>query len=483
MKYHLWIGYLVLVAGVACLLCAPAAAQQPANLIETAELTELETKLDKAGESTSSARKKLAIKRVIREASGLLKDNQTAPNRYELLGLLFRAQQQLVQLEGSTTNRAAFLETCKQLADAPDEYAAVRLDAELLLSQIESAKRGEDPQQRAQALLPLVDRYQDTEVETKVIKVAMVMALELGNTSVIGRLREIIAERCPGDYEMINFQRDKLAGQVFGAPFIARLEQADGNVIRFPMDTLGKTTELYFWSKEDGGLEDLKELATAWNKVKEEYSQRLRFLSINLDDLPDGGESILREHGLDWPAIKLPGGRDHPIFKTYVRWDPKVITVSPNGYAAIFMSGGRSSRGYERNLQSMQARSWTNPLYTSQLQSIYAGEFLVVDPSEPFDPAAPAELKVRSNATQTLPQTANSVPEEKLRAIDACFVKPPMRYQLPPDEAIANYRKADKLCVEAISAHPDASDLWIVRKPPCDCVDGAVEVDLAGSIL
>ena len=303
------------------------------------------------------------------------------------------------------------------------------------------------------------------------IRIAMIMALEFGNNKLVNDLRKVIAERLPGDVEMINFLRDKLAGQVFGAPFIATFEWGDGKTARFPMDFLGTTTAVYFWSKDDGGLDDLKELAEAWKKAVADpeiaASGRFRFVSINLDDLPDAGESILREHGLDWPALRLRGGRDHPIYKTYGRHDPRVVTVSPSGYAAIFMTSGRRSRGYERNLQSWLARQWTQPRYNSQLQSMFAGEFLIMDPQGVLDPAAPPEWKALaagdSVTADKMARTAGSVPEDKLRAIQACFIAPPARYRTPFSQLRTNYEQADALCREAIASHSSAPDLWVVR--------------------
>ena len=69
----------------------PASGQNQAGGIPAPEITGLDAKLEKAGESASAARKKLAIRRVIREAEALLKKHPSAPNRYEALGVLFAA--------------------------------------------------------------------------------------------------------------------------------------------------------------------------------------------------------------------------------------------------------------------------------------------------------------------------------------------------------------------------------------------------------
>ena len=173
----------------------PVTGQDRAALVSDDEIVELNAKLTKAVESASAARKKLAIRRVIREVEALIKKHPSAPNRYELLNTLFRSQQVLVGLDDSATNRRVFLATCEKLAAAPNDYAALRLDADLLLTQAKSARKGGDSHARSDALRPLVERYRDTEVEAKVIRIAMIMGLELGNTRLVNDLRRVVAER------------------------------------------------------------------------------------------------------------------------------------------------------------------------------------------------------------------------------------------------------------------------------------------------
>ena len=436
--------------------------------ISQEEISELNTKLAEAGKSASSARKKLAIRRVIRECEGLLKKHTTTPNRFEVLAVLFRSQQALVSLDNSSLNRRAFLATSEQLAAAPNEYAALRLDADLLLTQAKSARQGGDSHARSDALRPLVERYRDTDVEAKVIRIAMIMALELGNTTLVNELRDVVAKRFPGDQSLIRFQREKLSGQVFGAPFIGSFKRADGKTVNFPMDYLGTTTLLYFWSKEGDGLEDLKAIADAWKlagtEIELKPAGRFQIISMNMDGLPDAGEGILRGLGVDWPALAMPGGTENPVFQTYVKREvPTVLTVSPTGYAALYLSGGRSDRTYERRFQSWLARSWAKPRYASQLQSVFSGESLVIPTQGDFDPSAPPEYSAANPGPDKLSRTDASVPEEKLREIQKCFIEPPLRFRTPREEVIVNYEKADALCRAAIAEHSDAPDLWIVR--------------------
>lgn len=448
----------------------------PAPRVAAAEdskkaITELDEALAAAKEGSSEARRRLAVKRVIRDAEALRESLADSPDRFAVLEFLFRARQQLVALDDDSDQRKALLETCRELVKAPDEFAELRLEADLLLSQAEVAKQGASPEARSKALRPFVERYVDTPAGAKVLRMAMLMALELGDSRLVSDLQDMIAERFAGDLDMISFQRDKLGGQVFGAPFVGVFERADGKTVRFPMETLGRSAMLFFWSEKDGGREVLAGLAKAALENRQQLAGRLEIIGFNLDELPDAGESIVRSHGVDWPALRLPGGREHPVYEAYVRQVPRFVTVSPTGYAALIMAGTTRSKeqtggapDYGRLLGSSLARSWTDPRYTAQLSSLMAGDFLVFDPEGGIDPARPPEWKAAATGdTKPLPRTGASVPEETLRAIQDCFVAPPRRYRLTPDEALANYGKAVSLCRTAIAAHPQAPDLWIVR--------------------
>jgi len=464
--------YAALFVAVWGVLLADPGVAAGAQAIPATEIKALQAQLAEAKEASSSARKKLGVRRVIRAGEAVLADNATAPNRFEVLGVLYHSQQEQIRLDDSAANRQAFIETCRALQQAPDEYAALRLDADLLLSQAELARRGADQDARAEALKPLVQRYIGTEVETKVVRIALTMALEMGDASLIAYLRDVIAQEFPGDLEMISFQRDKLAGQVFGAPFVGAFKRSDGKFARFPMDAMGKTTALHFWSKDNGGIEQIKALAEGFGQLEPSYDRhgRYQFISFNLDDLPDAGERLLREAGVDWPAMHLPGGRDNPIFKTYVRHDPKLLTMTPTGYTAMVMSGAtrtRPRRPWQRIFHSALARSWSRADYSYYIQAMLSGDFLVLDPTGPFDPADPPELKAvmtsEGRGPGTLARPANAVPAQTLRAIQASFIKPPMRYEASNSDVIAAYAKAEQLCRQAIADHPAAADLWIVR--------------------
>jgi tetratricopeptide (TPR) repeat protein len=454
-------------------LIAPlASAQDTAPVGSDPAIVELGKALDAAKEGSSEARQRLAVRRVVRDAENLLESRKNEPSQFVVLEFLFRARQQLIALDKDVKNRQALLETCRELVKAPDEYADLRLEADLLLSQAELAKQGANNEARGQALRPFVQRYVDTPAGAKVLRLAMSMALELGDSRLVTDLQEMIEQRFSADLEMIAFQRDKLGGQVFGAPFAGSFERSDGKTVRYPMDGIGRSTMLLFWSKENGGEDLLKGIAATALEQKDEFAGRLEIVSINLDELPDAGESFVRGLGVNWQVLRLPGGKKHPIYNAFVREDPRIVTMSPTGYTALIMTGTSRKKeqsdgtpDYTRMFQSTLAREWTQSRYVAQLSSLMAGDFLIIDPEGGIVPSRPPELKAATKGEVSKPLTRDgaSVPEETLTAIQDCFVAPPLRYRLSHREVLTRYSKAADLCRKAIADHPTAPDLWIVR--------------------
>ncbi len=465
--------FVFLCIGAADLLSPKLAAQDAAAAISKETIAELDKELTESKAASSEARQRIFVRRVIGNAEDLVAAHANDPSRFLALEFLFRAYQRLIALDKDAENRKAFLNICHELVKAPDDLAGLRLEADLLLSQSELAKQGAKTEARAEALRPLVDRYLNTPVAAKVLRMAMIMALELGDNRLVTDLQEMIEQRFSGDLEMIAFERDKLGGQVLGAPFTGVFKRSDGKMVRLPMAALGRSTMLLFWSKENGGEDLLKGIAAAALEKKDELNGRLEIISINLDDLPDAGESFIRGLGVNWQVLHLPGGKQNPIYNAFVREDPRILTMSPTGYTALIMAGtGRANKAqsdgtpdYGRMLGSSLARSWTEPNYVMQLSSLFAGDFLVFDPEGKMDPTRPPELKAfaMGEKPQPLTRAASSVPEETLQAIQATFVAPPLRYRFSFSDAHTSYEKVVGLCRKAIKNHPNAPDLWIVR--------------------
>lgn len=410
------------------------------------QVAALQAELNEAGKATLATAKRRACKAVIREAEALVETFPTDPNRYRVLGIVFRARQQLFGLENDDRNREALLETCRELAKAPDEHAEMRLEADLLLSEAGLSGRNAGVEERVRALEELLGRYRDTPAEVKSLKIAAGIAPKLEAFEFAERIQRTMLERFGDDHEVIEFlMRVSNLGRM-DVLFSGTFERTDGTSLSFPADRMGHLSVIVFWSKDTPGFEDvLAEIG----EHRDLYPGRIGFFSFNIDELPDGGEATLRSLKLDWTVMRLPGGRNSQTFRTYGLRDPVGILVNAYGHVMLTSTNyGRGQLAPENPYRIDDARI-SDERYLAQLQSLFTGDFLI---DHPATPEADGE------------KPPGSVPGGNMRAIQDCFVPAPFRYRLTRDEALANYEKAVRLCDEVIAGHPDAPDLWRVRE-------------------
>ncbi len=437
----------------------PAPAPEAASNIPENEITLLQAALTRQANGKSAVETRMACKRLVREGKALLEAHPDAPNRYRVLEIIFRSQKRLFGLENTDRNRAELFDTCTELARAPNEHADLRLEADLLLSERDLAAKEAGLQERAEALAAIVERYRGTPAEAKSLMMAALIAPKLEASDLEDQLFEALSERFADDPGVIEFIQKNLGVRRLDVLFTGTFTRVDGTVLRFPTDRSGHLCLMVFWSRESPGFEQyLKQV----KDQQDQYPDRFDVFSFNLDELPDGGEATLRDLQVDWTVMRLPGGRKSQTFQTYAQKDPLGILVNAYGHAVLVPTVVRKDAFKVEDARVSDER------YLAQLQSLFIGDFLIVDAERPLDPSLPPELRMISMgaeapASSGLKRTAESVPEETLRAIQACFTLPPFRYRLPSAEALANYTKAEKLCRDAIQKHPKAPDLWLVR--------------------
>jgi hypothetical protein len=409
--------------------------------IPESEIAALQKELTQQTKATSSIRKRRACKSIVRSGDALLNTSPAAPNRYSVLAIIFQAQKRLLILENTTRNREALFATCSQLAKAPVEHAELRLEADMLLSERDLSAKNADVKERAQALEQMIQRYRDTPGEAKSLMMAVRIAPKLEAFDLEIQILRTMEERFANHHGVIEFSRKSLGFGRLEALFHGTFKRQDGTTLSFPIDRMGHLCIMVFWSKKTQGIEEaLKKI----NEHEELYPGRFDFYSFNLDELPEAGESTLRALGLDWTAMRLPGGRKNQAFRTYGQREPVAILV--NAYGRVLLTPSTSyGRGHKAatNPYKFEDVRISDERYLSQLQSLFIGDFLV---------GGTGNLKV-----------ANSIPAETLRKIQECFTSVPLRYRLKRKEALSNYEKAAQLCEDAIARHPKAANLWRVR--------------------
>ena len=463
-------------AGLAWFLCSGALIfgqdpATPAARIPAKEIGALQQELAEAGGASSSTRQRRAYKSVVRDGEELLDNSPAAPNRWRVLEIVFQSQKRLLGLENSEDNRSALLATSAKLAKAPDEYAELRLEADLLLSEQRLSAKNADVKERAEALAELIERYRGTPAEAKSLMMAARIAPKLQAFELQKRIADALGERFAGDPSVIEFRRQQLGLARQDVLFAGTYTRADGVVLRFPADLMGRQSVMVFWSRKTEGYEAYLKMI---KKVQDELPGQFEVFSFNLDELPDAGASALKALGLNWTVMRLPGGKKSQAFRTYGINDPVGFLVNAYGHALLAPASLNAAeqvklgvRGIQMGMATLERRL-DDPRFLSQLQSLFVGDVLVTEPDGPLDAALPPELKMvpkgsGKEASAKLARTADSVPVETLRAIQECFTPVPFRYRLKTAEALANYEKAEKLCGEAVRQNPVAPDLWIVR--------------------
>jgi hypothetical protein len=420
-------GCQLLAAAVTCLLINVPLCVAQQEPIPASEITSLEAELAKGMRARTAIDIRRACKSVARKAAALIEASPEAPNRYAAMAVLFRGQKGMLALENSEENRAAIFKTCSKLLDAPDEYAKIRFEAEMLLSQRDLAKKNATVAQRVVVLEKLLARYRGTPAEARSLMLVSLIAAKLQAFDLVHKTRDRMSERCAGDHDVIALRRRRVSTGRLNAVFSGTYKTAGGGSVTFPHDRMERQYLMVFWSKKTAGYEELL------GRVKEQQKSlpgRFEVYSFNLDELPDAGQSILRKMGLVSTAMHLPGGRANSAYRAYAAMDPVMLLV--NGQGHVNLKIGRTEPEIGMWLDDER--------YLAQLGYLFTGDFLVADTGK-----------------------TGQVFRKTLNAIQLCFPLPPLRYRLTTAEALANYKKAEKLCAAAIKQHSAAPDIWVVR--------------------
>ena len=431
---------------------ALAAAQETQQVpsIPQSEITALQQEVTLGARRSSSVEIRRACKSVIRKANSLLEASADAPNRYAVLGILFQGQKRLLSLETTERNREAIFKTCEKLRTAPDSYAELRLEADLLLSERDLAEAEALVAERIEALEAIMEKYRGTSAERRSLTIAAMIATKLQADDLEQKIRRELARRSfGGDHKAIAFRRRTHSVNRLNAVFSGTYEDSDGTSITFPFDRLGHQYLVVFWSLDPEDREGCEVFLSRVREQQERFPGRFEVYSFNLDELPDAGLSILTRAGVKCTALCLPGGRSSSAYNAYALRDPVAFFVNAQGH--VVLRWGQSvpwprpspARGkVSASPGPGLGKSLDDERYLAQLRSLFIGDFLVRD---------------QRLATSDQPLASEA------QAIQDCFVVPPLRYRLTRKAELDGYRRAAKLCDDAIKKHSQAPDLWRVR--------------------
>lgn len=423
--------------------------------IAESEITALREELAQGARGETSVDIRRACKSVIRQAQALIVASPDAPSRFSLLEIVFQGQKRLLSLEITEQNREAIFATCAQLAEAPDEYAELRFEADMLLSERDLSLKEATIDERAAALEDMLARYRGTPAEWKSLMIGSMIASKLQEFDLEKKIQDTMFERFAGDHKVIEFRRNRNPGGEVDAVFSGTFRTASGASLTFPCDLMGHQYVLYFWSETTPKID---ECLGAIKDLQAKYPGRFEVYSFNLDELPDAGQKKLRSLGLDWTPLHLPEGRRNSAYRAYPEKDPNAVFVNGQGHVLLVSPpenlGMTSVHGVTQgvlggwNLPGI-ASALDDERYLAQLRSLFIGDFLVA--------------VAQGEDQQPMPKAESKIPPEVFSAIQTCFTPPPFRYRLTKDESLENYKKAEKLCASAIKKYGKEPDIWMLR--------------------
>jgi hypothetical protein len=237
----------------------------PADIAKT-EITELKKDLTEINTQNSAAKKRRSCKSIVREGNSLIEASPTAPNRFEILSIMLQSQKLLLSMDNSDRNRKSLFEICTKLVEAPNTYADLRLEADLMLSNMKLDAKAASKQERVEVLTELIARYRDTPAEAKCLMIASMIARNIESRQLEKKIVTLMTERFASDADVVEFRLKNLGFGRADVPFIGNFKRADAATLSFPIDQQGHTSIVVFWSNQMPGYqEELKKISEEIN--------------------------------------------------------------------------------------------------------------------------------------------------------------------------------------------------------------------------
>lgn len=155
---------------------APRGELETAPSIPDGSIALLQREIAAIEDVESTVEKRRACKRIVRRAESLVEKSPDSPDRSGALGIMFEAQKIMFTMRQSAENSEALIETAKKLLEAPDEYAGLRVEPDMMLVQMQLSGREDSPNVAALEIARFADRYRGTPAEARSLMMAATAA-------------------------------------------------------------------------------------------------------------------------------------------------------------------------------------------------------------------------------------------------------------------------------------------------------------------
>lgn len=436
--------------------------------ISDEELAEFSLELtDLRNHKGSSASKRRAYKNLIRDGEKVYDKAGESPRRFEMLALILKAQQVLLSLDDSSRNKKALFDTCELLTNAPDSMAQLRFSAEMLLMERDLAEKEADVKTRASALEELVGRYRNTPGELNSLISGIRLAPQIDAFELKEKFVTGLVQRFAGHPRAIALRRKLMGSASLDILFAGEFDATDGRKMKFPMDRLGHPYIVVFWSKESPLIEK------RFQELKQEQDKspgRFELYSLNLDDMEDAGESFLKSFGLEFTALRLPGGINSDAYRTYALTNFFAFRVNKFGHAIVPPSMKAQTENEiaarkeeEENLKKAgdgkdHLRGHGSSTFNGlKYPETFLGEDRVIRQVQSL---LIGDVLLNREPLITETGAGSKVPQELLTSIRTVIPVAPDRYRMERQKSLGLYVRLNQLTANGIKANANAVDLW-----------------------
>ena len=416
--------------------------------IPEAEMFPVEQSYAAAASQSSNTLKRRAYKKVVRSSKTLLKQYPESNDRYQLLNIIFKCQQNLMMINNTQENRDDVFATAREIVKAPMEFSKIRLQPDILLLRAKMAAGDMTLEARLKSIKEMAELYFESDAEATCLMHLTLIAKDLEDHEVFEELKLNLSSRFAQDAEVVAFLRERFKVSKRDMRFRGTFRTLKGKTIRFPGDLIGHNYLVCFWSTK---TPDIQKRFALIKEYQEKTNGHFKIFSFNLDELEDAGQSVLTANSLDWKAMHLPKGINSKAFLGYGHAKSLYTLIPCN---AMGYSLGKTYNSHTKHESDVDVYAILNGThYLSLMQALSSGHFLISE----------SDLYATG----------------KLKTIQSHFPGFQHRYRLKNREVLEHYQKAITLCDEFIKSNTDSEDLWKVRNAKIIAHLGIWKADLS----